>query len=66
MSLEAALQNANASIRELVESLGRGGRVDVGSIPQGALDWALAETIASNSEQRLVLVTANLDEAYRH
>ncbi|MBW2507852.1 MAG: transcription-repair coupling factor [Deltaproteobacteria bacterium] len=66
MSLEAALQDANASIRELVESLVREERVDVRSIPQGALDWALAESVASNREQRVVVVTANLDEAYRH
>ncbi|UCH29854.1 MAG: DEAD/DEAH box helicase, partial [Myxococcales bacterium] len=66
MSLEAALQNANASIRELVESLGRKERADVASIPTGALDWALAEAAASHPGRRFVVVTKNLDEAYRH
>ncbi len=66
MSLEEALENANASIRELVESLDRVERIDVGSIPQGALDWALTEAVASNPDQRLIVVTANLEEAYRH
>jgi len=66
MSLEAALQNANASVRELVESLAGAERVDVSSLPLGALAWTLAEAVASNPERRLVLVTATLDEAYRH
>ncbi|MGB5223306.1 MAG: transcription-repair coupling factor [Polyangiales bacterium] len=66
MSLEAALQNANASIRELVESLDGTERVDVSSLPQGALAWALAEAVGSNPDRRLVVVTAGLDEAYRY
>ena len=66
MSLEAALENANASIRDLVESIGSAGRIDVGSLPMGALDWAIAEAAAAHPDQRFVVVTANLDEAYRH
>ena len=66
MSLEAALENANASIRGLVESLDSDERVDVASLPVGALDWAIAEAAAADPKQRVVLVTANLDEAYRH
>ena len=66
MSLEAALENANASIRDLVESLGSDGRIDVGSLPMGALDSAIAEAAAAHPDQRFVVVTANLDEAYRH
>ena len=66
MSLEAALENANASIRGLVESLGSAERVDVASLPTGALDWAIAECAAAHPERRFIVVTANLDEAYRH
>ena len=66
MSLEAALENANASIRSLVESLGSNERIDVAALPTGALDWAIAESAAAHPEQKFVLVTANLDEAYRH
>jgi transcription-repair coupling factor (superfamily II helicase) len=66
MSLEAALENANASIRDLVESLGSDERVDVASLPMGALDWAIAEAAAAHPEQRFIVVTASLDEAYRH
>jgi transcription-repair coupling factor (superfamily II helicase) len=65
MSLEAALQRANASVREVVESIGRSKRVDVASVPAGALDWVLAEAASAHAEQKLVVVTANLDEAYR-
>jgi transcription-repair coupling factor (superfamily II helicase) len=66
MSLEAALENANASIRGLVESFDSAERVDVASLPTGALDWAIAESCASHPERRFILVTADLDEAYRH
>lgn len=66
MSLEAALQDANTSIRELVESLTKAERVEVASLPTGALDWTLAEFAATTRDQKLVLVTANLEEAYRH
>jgi len=66
MSLEAALENANASIRDLVESLDSGERVDVASIPRGALDWAIAEAASAHPERRFVVVTADLEEAYRH
>ncbi len=66
MSLEAALENANASIRDLVESLGSDERVDVASIPVGALGWAIAKAASARPERRFVLVTADLDEAYRH
>lgn len=66
MSLEEALENANASVRELVESIGAEGRVDVTSIPSGALAWVVSEAAKAHSEQRFVVVTPNLDEAYRH
>ncbi len=66
MSLEAALESANASIRQLVESLGRDERTDVISIPVGALDWTIAEAAAAHPAQRFVVITANLEEAYRH
>jgi len=66
MSLEAALEHANASIRGLVESLGSAERVDVASLPTGALDWAIAESAAAHPERRFIVVTASLDEAYRH
>ena len=66
MSLEAALQNANASIRRLIESLGSEDRTDVVSIPVGALDWTIAEAAEEHPEQQFVVVTTNLDEAYRH
>ncbi|RLB44227.1 MAG: transcription-repair coupling factor [Deltaproteobacteria bacterium] len=66
MSLEAALENANASIRGVVEALGSAERVDVASLPTGALDWAIAECAAAHPERRFIVVTANLDEAYRH
>jgi len=66
MSLEAALENANASIRDLVESLDSGERIDVASIPRGALDWAIAEAASAHPERRFVVVTADLEEAYRH
>ncbi len=66
MSLEAALEGANASIRDLVTALGSPERVDVASLPVGALDWAIAESAAAHSEQQFIVVTANLDEAYRH
>jgi transcription-repair coupling factor (superfamily II helicase) len=66
MSLEATLESSNATIRGLVESLGSRERVDVTSLPAGALDWAIAESAALHPEQRFVLVTGSLDEAYRH
>ena len=66
MSLEAALENANASIRDLVESLGSDERIDVASLPAGALDWAVAEAARAQPEKRFILVTASLAEAYRH
>ena len=66
MSLEEALENANASIRSVVESLGSNERIDVASLPTGALDWAIAQAAAAHPEQKFVLVTATLDEAYRH
>ncbi|MFA9469173.1 MAG: transcription-repair coupling factor [Deltaproteobacteria bacterium] len=66
MSLEAALENANASIRDLVESLGSDERIDVASLPAGALDWAIAEAARAQPEKRFILVTASLEEAYRH
>ena len=66
MSLEAALENANASIRDLVESLGSNERTDVASLPIGALDWAIANAATARPERQFVVVTANLDEAYRH
>jgi len=66
MSLEAALENSNASIRDLVESLGSDERIDVASLPMGALDWAIAEAAAAHPERRFIVVTASLDEAYRH
>jgi transcription-repair coupling factor (superfamily II helicase) len=66
MSLEATLQSANAPIRQLVESFCREDRTDVASIPVGALDWAIAETASARPEQRFMVITANLEEAYRH
>jgi len=66
MSLEAALQHANASVRELVQSLDGAERLDVSSLPQGALAWALAEAVGSHPDLRLVVVTAGLEEAYRY
>jgi transcription-repair coupling factor (superfamily II helicase) len=66
MSLEAALENANASIRDVVEALGSDERIDVASLPTGALDWAVAKAASAHPERRFVVVTANLDEAYRH
>ena len=66
MTLEAALRDANASVRELIESLGSTERVDVASVPRGALAWTLAEAIAAHGDLRLVVVTADLDEAYRY
>lgn len=65
MSLEAALQNANASVRDVVGSLGRDDRLDLASVPAGALDWMLAEAVAEHPERRLFVITASLDEAYR-
>jgi len=65
MTLEATLETANASIRDLVHRLGHDPRVDVASIPAGALGWALAQAAGANAELRFVLVTANLEEAYR-
>jgi hypothetical protein len=58
MSLEAALENANASIRDLVESLGSDERADIASIPLGALGWAIAKAATARPERRFVLVTA--------
>ena len=66
MSLEATLENANASIGDLVESLGSDQRVEVTSLPMGALDWTIAEAAAAHPEQQFIVVAANLDEAYRH
>jgi transcription-repair coupling factor (superfamily II helicase) len=66
MSLEAALENANAPIRDLVEALGSDDRVDVASIPRGALDWAIAEAASAHPERRFVVIAADLEEAYRH
>ncbi|MBT8483245.1 MAG: transcription-repair coupling factor, partial [Myxococcales bacterium] len=66
MSLEAALENANAPIRELVESLGSDARIDVASIPRGALDWTVAEAAAAHLDRRFVVVAPDLEEAYRH
>ena len=66
MSLEATLETANASIRDLVEALGREKRVDVASIPAGALDWVLAESVAARPNERFVVVTPDLDDAHRH
>jgi transcription-repair coupling factor (superfamily II helicase) len=66
MSLEATLQSANASIHDLVETLDSDDRVDVSSIPVGALSWAIAKAAAAHPKRRFVVVTADLDEAYRH
>lgn len=65
MSLEAALHNANASARDVVDALGRELRVDVAGVPPGALDWVLAEAAASDVSSKLVVITPNLDQAYR-
>ena len=66
MSLEAALQNANASIRDLVGSFDSDERIDVASVPRGALNWAIAEAASRQPGRRFVVVTADLEEAYRH
>lgn len=66
MSLEATLESANAPIRQLVESIGDKDRTDVASIPAGALDWAIAQAASAKSGQRFMLITASLEEAYRH
>ena len=66
MSLEAALENANAPIRDLVVALGSDDRIDVASIPRGALDWAIAEAASAHPDRRFVVVSADLEEAYRH
>ena len=65
MSLEAALENANASIREVLGSLDSSERVDVASVPAGALDWMLSEAVAAHPDRRLIVITSSLDEAYR-
>jgi transcription-repair coupling factor (superfamily II helicase) len=65
MSLEAALENANASVREVVDSLDQSERVDVVGAPPGALDWMLAEAAGKDPESKLVVIAPNLDEAYR-
>ncbi len=66
MSLEAALQDANASIRDLVDALASEERVDVASTPTGALDWAITTAAKSNPDRRFVVVAAGQEEAYRH
>jgi transcription-repair coupling factor (superfamily II helicase) len=65
-ALETALETASASIRDLVKSLGSENRVDVASIPTGALDWAIAKAALAHPERRFLIITADLDEAYRH
>ena len=66
MSLETALENSNASIRDLVESFGSNKRVDVASIPTGALGWVIAKVAVAQPEQRFVVVTADVEDAYRY
>ncbi|MDH3622272.1 MAG: transcription-repair coupling factor [Myxococcales bacterium] len=66
MTLEATLQTANASIRDLVQKLDHDARVDVAAMPVGALGWALTQAAGANAELRFVVVTPNLEEAYRH
>ncbi len=66
MTLEATLQTANASIRDLVRRLDDDLRVDVAGLPIGALGWALAQKARTKPEVRFVIVTADLEEAYRH
>ena len=66
MSLEATLANSNASIRDLVASLGANERVEAASVPRGALSWAIAKAAAATSQRRFVLVTSDLEEAYRY
>jgi len=66
MSLEAALENASVPIRDLVVALGSDERIDVASIPRGALDWAIAAAASAHPNRRFVVVSADLEEAYRH
>ncbi len=66
MSLEAALQEANASARDLSHALAGVERVDVAPVPVGALDWAIAEAARGEPNRRFLIVTASQDEAYRH
>jgi transcription-repair coupling factor (superfamily II helicase) len=65
MSLEAALANANASVREVVEALGERERIDVAGVPPGALDWVLAEGARKNPNAKLVVIAPTLEDAYR-
>ena len=66
MSLEAALQNSNASGRDLVDALASNKRVEVASAPVGVLDWAIAEAAVVDPDRKFLIVTANQEEAYRH
>ncbi|MDH3199992.1 MAG: transcription-repair coupling factor [Myxococcales bacterium] len=66
MTLEATLEIANASIRDLVQKLDHDPRVDVAGLPVGALGWALAQAASANADLRFVIVTSDLEEAYRH
>ena len=65
-TLEANLRNANASVRDLVEALGSEGRTDLVGIPRGALAWALSRASAADRQRRFVIVTPDLDSAYRY
>ena len=65
-SLEADLQNANATIRDLIHALGSSKRTDVTGIPEGALAWATAQASTADSERRFAIVVPDLDAAYRH
>ncbi|MEM7138066.1 MAG: transcription-repair coupling factor [Myxococcota bacterium] len=66
MTLEAALENANASIADLVARLAKDDRTDLAGVPPGALAWALARATETDDSLRFVVVTANLDEAHRY
>ncbi len=65
MTLEATLETANASIRDLVARLHADTRTDVAAVPPGALSWALATAATETPELRQVILAATLDEAYR-
>jgi len=66
MSLEAALQEANASIQDLVDALASAARTEAASTPIGALDWAIAKVATDDPARRFVIVTADLEDAQRH
>ena len=66
MTLESALESANASAADLVAQLEQRARIEVSGLPPGALAWILARAAAQDDDARFVVITANLEEAFRH